>query len=137
MTSKPLTIGRLARAAGVNVETVRYYQRVGLVSEPPKPSEGFRRYPPETVGRLQFIKRAQRLGFTLQEIADLLEFGEGQCRDMRTRAEIKRDQIIDQIHDLEALKATLDDLIRRCHAGQNKPHCPMVQTLAGQDPKKA
>ncbi len=137
MTSKPLTIGHLARAAGVNVETVRYYQRVGLVSEPPKPSEGFRRYPPETVGRLQFIKRAQRLGFTLKEIADLLEFGDGQCRDISARAEIKRDQVIDQIRDLEALKATLDDLIRRCHAGQSKPYCPMVKTLAGQDPKKA
>lgn len=126
----PLTIGRVARSAGVNVETVRYYQRVGLIAEPPKPRQGYRLYRPESVDRITFIKRAQRLGFSLVEIGELLELRDGHCADVRARAEEKRAQIIGQIQDLEALRETLDTLISACRAGREDAHCPIVETLA-------
>ena len=123
------TIGRLAKAAGVNVETIRYYQRIGLIEEPAKPSQGFRKYPHEALEHIKFIKRAQKLGFSLQEITDLLEFGEGNCRDVRIRAEQKRDKIEKQIRDLQALQGTLDQLIHSCQSGNEKQKCPIVETL--------
>jgi MerR family mercuric resistance operon transcriptional regulator len=130
MQPDTLTIGRLARAAGVNVETVRYYQRLGLVDEPVKPETGFRHYPTDTLDRIVFIKRAQQLGFRLEEIRELLELGDGQCADVRSRAEEKRSQIEAQIRDLQAMGATLDELIAACRAGRGDAHCPIVQTLA-------
>ena len=131
MSRDKLTIGHLARAAGVNVETVRYYQRVALIEEPPKPLEGYRHYPPDTVDRLTFIKRAQQLGFRLKEIAELLELGDGHCTDVRARAEEKRTHIDQQIKDLINLRETLDSLITACQSGNSPVHCPIVQTLSG------
>lgn len=125
-----LTIGRLARKAGVNVETVRYYQRIGLVDEPGKPAEGFRSYAPETVDRITFIKRAQVLGFSLDEVRELLEIGDGHCADVRARAEEKRERVAARIGELEALKKTLDTLIDACLAGRDDAHCPIVESLA-------
>jgi MerR family mercuric resistance operon transcriptional regulator len=130
MTPQTCTIGRLARAAGVNVETVRYYQRVGLVEEPPKPVDGYRRYPAATADRIVFIKRAQQLGFTLREIRELLELGDGRCTDVRRRAEEKRAQVNAQIKDLRALRKSLDGLIEACLAGREDAHCAIVETLA-------
>jgi len=127
--SQDLTIGRLAEAAGVNVETIRYYQRIGLIEEPKKPQQGFRKYSDEALGQLQFIKRAQQLGFSLQEIAELLELGDGHCRDVRIRAEKKRDKIEKQIKDLQALQSTLNQLIQACHSGKGRKKCPIVETL--------
>jgi len=127
------TIGRLAAAAGVNVETIRYYQRIGLISEPKKPTQGFRKYHNETLEQIKFIKRAQQLGFSLQEIDDLLELGDGHCRDVRIRAEQKRDKIEKQIRDLQNLKNTLTQLIHACHSGKGKQKCPIVETLLAQD----
>jgi len=128
---KTLTIGRLARAAGVNIETVRYYQRVALIQEPPRPLEGYRQYPADTVDRLKFIKRAQQLGFSLKEIAELLELGNGHCMDVRARAEKKRAHIDQQINDLKKLRKTLDNLIKACQTDNDKAHCPIVETLSG------
>lgn len=130
-SKKMLTIGHLARAAGVNVETVRYYQRVALIQEPPKPREGYRYYPAETVDRLKFIKRAQQLGFSLKEITELLELGDGHCADVRVRAEEKRAHIDQQIKDLKNLRKTLDTLIKTCQTDNDTVHCPIVETLAG------
>ena len=127
-----LTIGALARAANVNVETIRYYQRVGLIKEPRKPPSGYRHYPDESVARIRFIKRAQQLGFSLQEIAQLLQLGDGRCADVRQRAEEKREQIDKQIQDLTKLRTTLDSLIQACQKGKDEQPCPIVQTLAGQ-----
>ena len=127
--SSDLTIGRMAKAAGVNVETVRYYQRIGLINEPRKPPQGFRTYSNETLEQIQFIKRAQQLGFSLEEIADLLELGEGHCQDVRLRAEQKRDKIEKQIQDLQALQKTLNRLIQSCQSGNNGEKCPIVETL--------
>ena len=130
MQTATLTIGRLARAAGVNVETVRYYQRLGLVDEPPKPESGFRHYSADALDRIVFIKRAQQLGFRLEEIRELLELGDGRCADVRAKAEQKRRQIEAQIRDLRAMGATLDELIAACRAGRRDTHCPIVETLA-------
>jgi len=125
----PYTIGALARAAGVHVETVRYYQRVGLIAEPPRPPGGVRHYAPEIVERIRFIKRAQRLGFTLHEIAELLDLGDGRCADVRRRAEARRDQITVQIGDLQAMRDALEGLIRACRTDRRR-HCPIVQSLS-------
>lgn len=129
MTTTPLTIGRLARRAGVNVETVRYYQRVGLIREPERPVVGYRVYPSETVDRLRFIRRAQTLGFSLREIAELLELGDGRCADVRSRAEQKLATIEQQISDLNALRDTLSRLVATCGPG-SQPHCPIIESLA-------
>ncbi len=129
-----LTIGRLARRAGVNVETVRYYQRVGLIDEPPKPISGYRVYPEASVDRIRFIKRAQRLGFSLKEIGELLSIGDGHCDDVRERAEDKVAQIDAQIRDLQALRKTLASLIDKCRTSTDKAHCPIVGTLVENPP---
>ena len=128
--TQSLTIGHLARKSGVNIETVRYYQRLGIIEEPVKPARGYRIYPPETVDRILFIRRAKELGFSLGEIAELLELGESHCEDIRHRAEEKRSYIDQQIKDLENLRATLDQLIKTCQSGSDKAHCPIVETLA-------
>ncbi len=129
MPGSPLTIGRLAREAGVHVETVRYYQRVGLIDEPPRPPDGYRIYPVETVDRIRFIKRAQSLGFRLQEITELLELGDGHCADVRSRAEQKLATIERQIADLAALRDTLSRLVQAC-GEDSQPECPIIESLA-------
>ena len=131
MKNKPLTIGNLAKAAEVNIETVRYYQRIGIIDEPPKPADGYRIYPTETVDRIRFIKRAQQLGFSLKEIAELLELGDGHCDDVRLRAEEKQAHIDAQIKDLRMLRGTLDKLIKACQSDSDTAHCPIVDTLTG------
>ena len=85
MPPMDFTIGRLAREAGVNIETIRYYQRRGLLPQPGRPLQGFRRYGDEALARLRFIKRAQQLGFTLREIKELLAIGKGSCAPPRRR----------------------------------------------------
>ena len=127
--SSRLTIGKLAKAADINVETVRYYQRTGLLEEPAKPAQGYRIYPEETLHRIHFIKRAQRLGFTLKEIEELLELGSEHCTDIRAKAEEKRDLIQQQIKDLQALQNTLNNLIESCCQGSEN-NCPIVESLS-------
>lgn len=124
-----LTIGRLAKRVDVNVETIRYYQRIGLIEEPVTPLYGYRKYPQQTAEQITFIKRAQQLGFSLKEIAELLKIGDGHCDDVRARAETKRNKIEKQIQDLLALRKTLDQLICECNSGKNGAHCPIVETL--------
>jgi MerR family mercuric resistance operon transcriptional regulator len=124
-----LTIGRLARAAGVNLETIRYYQRRGLLATPPRPQGGVRRYPPEALARLRFIKRAQQLGFTLREVRELLVLGSGRCTDTRRIAEVQLEQIEARLHDLQRMRRSLRKLITACRAGQDTA-CPIVETLS-------
>lgn len=134
MPPKILTIGFLAKAADVNVETIRYYQRIKLINEPEKPLSGFRSYPTETLKRIKFIKRAQQLGFSLKEVAELLELGGSesidQCADVRQRAELKVDNIDQQIKDLQNLRSTLTQLIESCKNGDGSHHCAIVETLS-------
>lgn len=132
MNKNKLTIGFLAKAADVNIETIRYYQRIGLITEPDKPLQGYRIYPSATLTRLKFIKRAQQLGFSLAEINELLELGEGSCADVRERAEEKRTQIDKQINDLKNLRNTLSGLISTCQNGADNSHCAIVETLTAE-----
>ncbi len=129
MPHTPLTIGRLAKAAEVNVETIRYYQRVGLVVEPVKPLAGFRVYPDEAINRIRFIKRAQKLGFSLQDIAHLLALGNDHCDDVREQAEAKLAQIEAQIKDLQSMRKTLKKLITECNTDNESGRCPIVQSF--------
>ena len=97
LPASDLTIGELARAAGVNVETVRYYQRRGLLKEPPRPIAGYRRYAASEVGRLRFVKRAQMLGFTLGEIADLMRLADESAREQARELAARK---LSLIHDV-------------------------------------
>lgn len=127
---QPATIGVVARKAGVNVETIRYYQRIGLVREPARPSGGVRRYPPETVERIRFVKRAQELGFTLAEVADLLRLNDGMhCRDTRALAAKKLALVEARVRDLGAVRRTLRQLIAECDAGNARESCPIIDSL--------
>lgn len=126
----PLTIGRLAKQASVNIETIRYYQRLHLITEPPKPITGYRVYPKETIAQIQFIKRAQQIGFTLKEIGELLILESSHCDDVRHLAEDKKNQINEKITDLLAIKSVLDEMITDCKANNDKLHCTMIAALS-------
>lgn len=125
-----LTIGKVARAAGVNVETVRYYERVSLLRQPPKPPGGVRRYADNAVARIRFIKRAQELGFSLAEIKRLLALQEAQsCGAARALAAEKLALVEARVIDLELMRGVLKELIGRCDARRGKVSCPIIQTL--------
>jgi len=128
-----LTIGALAKCAEVNVETVRYYQRIGLLLEPPKPLQGYRRYPLQIVSRIHFIKRAQELGFSLKEIAELLELNDGSCRTARHIAEQKCVLIAARLEDLKRMHLTLTTMIDACHQSEAQgASCALIDTLTDQ-----
>jgi len=129
--SKELTIGRVAKLARVNVETIRYYQRRGLIAEPDKPHMGYRRYPMEMVKRLRFIKRAQALGFSLEEVSGLLGLEEAcACAETRALAAHKVDLIDHKLADLAAMRTALADLVHQCDAGEPAEGCPIIQVLS-------
>jgi MerR family mercuric resistance operon transcriptional regulator len=129
MTGAKLTIGHIAQAAGVHVETVRYYQRRGLVSLPPKRLRGFRYYAPETASRVRFIKRAQALGMSLKEVQRLLRLdAKGACKETRSLAVAKLALIEQKLLDLAKLRDVLRGLVAAC----DKPHgeaCPIIEQL--------
>ena len=126
-----LTIGKLAETAGVNVETIRYYQRRGLLDEPDKPQSGYRRYPADTPKRLRFIKRAQALGFTLTEVGGLLTLDESHaCAETRGLATRKLALMEQKIADLTAMRKVLRSLLQQCDAGDDNAACPIIDVLA-------
>ena len=126
-----LTIGRLATAAGVNVETVRYYQRRRLMTEPDRPMNGQRRYGIDAVKRVRFIKRAQGLGLTLDEIGSLLDLDESRaCAETRELAAHKLEVIESKLADLKAMRKALTALLRECDMGTAKGTCPIIHALA-------
>lgn len=129
-TAPGMTVGSVARRAGVNLQTVRYYQRRGLIEQPAKPDSGYRRYDKSAVDRIRFIKRAQELGFSLAEISALLELGDGHCDDVRQVAEGQRALVARRIADLSAMQGTLDALIYRCRHERHPGHCPLIETLS-------
>lgn len=125
-----LTIGRVAKLAGVNVETIRYYQRRGLLAEPDKPHMGYRRYPADSVKHIRFIKRAQALGFTLEEIAELLQLEEARaCAETRTLAAHKMRLIDQKLTGLAAMRKALAGLVQQCDRKQPVEGCPIIQVL--------
>jgi MerR family transcriptional regulator, mercuric resistance operon regulatory protein len=126
-----LTIGGVAQAAGVNIETIRYYQRRGLLDEPQKPLGGYRHYAADTVKRVRFIRRAQQLGFTLDEAKALLRLEDGQsCRDTRLLAERKLALIEGRIDDLARMRRLLTSLVTQCAQGKRPRSCPIIATLS-------
>jgi len=125
-----LTIGAFAKAAGVNVETIRFYQRKGLLPEPDKPLGGIRRYDPAVLARLRFIKTAQRLGFSLEEVGDLLKLDDGSsCREAREQAERKLADVRGKIAELARIEGVLADLVERCCVARGKVRCPLIAEL--------
>ncbi len=125
-----MTIGTLARAAGVNVETVRFYQRKGLMPEPDRPQGGIRHYGAAELGRVRFIKSAQRLGFSLDEVADLLSLDDGtQCEQARERGRKKLDDVRARIADLQRIEVALSDLVQRCASKRGRVRCPLIDAL--------
>jgi MerR family transcriptional regulator, mercuric resistance operon regulatory protein len=125
-----MTIGDLAKAAGVNVETIRFYQRKGLMPEPVRPPGGIRRYADAHRSRLHFIKSAQRLGFSLDEIADLLQLEDGSgCVQARTKAQVKLADVKNRLESLRLIEGALEELIRLCGASRGNVRCPLIATL--------
>jgi MerR family mercuric resistance operon transcriptional regulator len=125
-----LTIGGLAKAAGVNVETVRYYQRRGLLPEPERTVGGIRRYGRVEVARLNFIKTGKRLGFSLDEIAGLLRLEEGtHCQEASILAEHRLRDVREKIASLQCIERTLADLVQACHAREGSITCPLIASL--------
>lgn len=125
-----LTIGKVATAAGVNVETIRFYQRRGLLSEPPKTDGGFRYYERSTISRVRFVKRAQALGFSLDEIAGLLDLQESSACEPTHAAAIHKLSLVDErITDLKRIRARLKTLIQQCETGTSASGCPIIESL--------
>ncbi len=128
--ANPLTIGGLARAANVHVETIRYYQRRGLLPEPQRPSGGIRRYGSADIDRLTFVKTAQKLGFSLDEISDLLRLEDGtHCQEASALAEHKLRDVREKIDRLEKIEKVLGEMVSRCHAQEGNINCPLIESL--------
>ena len=129
------TISGVAQAAGVNVETIRFYQRRGLLVEPAKPLGGIRRYDDAEVARVLFIKAAQRIGFTLDEIAQLLQLDDGtRCAEARAIAEHKLADVRQRLSDLQRIEAALAQLVDRCASRRGTVSCPLIDALQPDDP---
>jgi MerR family mercuric resistance operon transcriptional regulator len=132
-----LTIGNLAKQADVSIETIRYYQRIGLLKEPDKPDSGYRQYTNDAIARIRFIKRAQQVGFTLKEIAELLSLDGSHCADVRKIAEQKYQQIDEQIKDLMALRNVLDALVKGCQSNPSIEYCSLINALSNETDSKS
>lgn len=125
-----LTIGAFAQSAGVNVETIRFYQRKGLLSEPDKPLGSIRRYSGADVARVRFVKSAQQLGFSLDEVAELLRLQDGtQCSEARTLAEHKLMSVRQKLTALTRIELALTSLIQQCCTTTGKVTCPLISSL--------
>lgn len=135
-----VTIGTAARAAGVSVETIRFYERRGLVAQPRKPEEGYREYSPETVSRIRFIRRAQEIGFSLREIDELLALRadpDADCSDVREKARIKLEAVNHKIAGLERVRAALNEVIAACPGRGALRACSILEALDPAPPQPA
>ncbi|MBL1293082.1 MAG: MerR family transcriptional regulator [Thiotrichales bacterium] len=130
MSDKKLTISVVAKNAGTGIETLRYYQRIGLIEEPRKPNSGYRVYPKETISRLKFIQRAKELGFSLSEISTLLVLGDGRCVETKEIASHKLTIIKNKISDLQAIESTLEELINSCERNPSHQGCPIITAIS-------
>jgi MerR family transcriptional regulator, copper efflux regulator len=131
-----LTIGQVAKRAGVGVETIRYYEREGLLEEPARRDSGYRQYGHGVIGRLRFIKSAQGLGFTLKEIKDLLRLHadpDAKRADVKRRAEEKVVAVEAKIADLQRIRHALCDLVAACDGDGPLDGCPIIRALTDRD----
>lgn len=132
MDRETLRTGQVAARAGVNVQTLRYYERRGLLEEPARRPSGYREYPPDAVQLIRFIKRAQELGFTLGEVEDLLRLrGDrtASCSDVRAAAQAKIDDVDRKIRSLRAMKRALGVLVGSCRSDASIRECPILEAL--------
>lgn len=129
-----LLTGEVAKQAGVNLETIRYYEQKGLLPKPPRSEAGYRCYPPDAVRRVQFVKRAQELGFSLEEIKELLGFRvrpNATCADIRRRAVAKMSAVDGKIRDLQSIRQALERLAGACPGKGPVSDCPILDSLDG------
>ncbi|GLQ94013.1 heavy metal-responsive transcriptional regulator [Dyella acidisoli] len=133
-----LTIGTVAKRAGVPIDTIRYYEREGLLPEPLRRASGYRSYNETAVSRLRFIRRAKELGFTLEEIRDLLALSSdrrGGVKAVRKRAEQRLASIETRIAELMRIRKGLQQLIQACPGHGDPEHCPILRALADEEPQ--
>jgi MerR family copper efflux transcriptional regulator len=129
---KTLSIGQVASLSGVGVETVRFYEREGLLEEPPRRASGYRQYSEEVVKHIRFIKRSQQLGFSLKEIAELLTLrvdGQTDCSQVKERAAAKLAEVERKIVELQRMRAALLHVASLCTGEGPRSHCPMLDAL--------
>ena len=124
-----LTIGALAKLAKVNVETIRYYQRIGMIDQPEKPISGYRRYDASLIKTIEFIKLVQQLGFSLDEINEIFKLHNGPSIDIKTMAENKRDKVEAQIASLSALLNELNKMIEYYDVVKGSTECAIIDLL--------
>lgn len=125
-----LTIGAFAKAAGVNVETIRFYQLKGLLPQPERPYGSIRRYGQADVARVKFVKSAQRLGFSLDEVGQLLKLEDGtHCSEAAQLASLRLADVRARLVDLERMEAVLSKLIGECNAHHGNVSCPLIAAL--------
>ncbi|KAA3611878.1 MAG: MerR family transcriptional regulator [Planctomycetota bacterium] len=127
-----MTSGQLAARVGVNVETLRYYERSGILPSPPRTRTNRRQFEPETVERLLFFKRAQRLGFSLAEIRELLSLStdsEADCAEVRAQASTKLEEVEGRIRDLEAIRRVLKAMVDDCPGSGPTSNCTILAAL--------
>ena len=128
-----LTIGQVARRAGVGIETIRFYERAGLIADPPRRASGYRAYPPEVVARIDFIRRAKELGFTLKEVGELLELKvhpRRSCATVKKNAEAKIADIDQKVSLLRKMRRSLLALTKACDARTPTDECPILESLS-------
>ncbi|MGH6863837.1 MAG: MerR family transcriptional regulator [Methylocella sp.] len=133
---RPLTIARLAKASGVHLETVRYYERIGLMPKPSRTASNYRSFGPEHVERLSFVRRAREIGFSIGEIKELLvlaETGRAPCAEVQTLTAVRLDEIRAKIADLRKLESILAGALERCLM-EPAPACPVLDMLASPRP---
>ena len=129
--SEQITIGRLSKRTDCNIETIRYYERIGILPEPPRTSGGHRIYEAEHLKRLIFIRRGRELGFTLEEIRELLglvDGGDYTCEEVKGITIIHLDDVQQKIKDLRRLERTLKEMVSQCEGGV-VPDCPIIDAL--------
>ena len=131
-SEQTLTTGEVAEQAGVNIQSVRYYERRGLLPEPPRTAAGYRQFDGEDVARIHFIKRAQELGFALREIEELLSLRadpEVDKGEVKRRAAAKIEEVKGKIRDLQRIECTLEELVAACSGEGSTRECPILQAL--------
>jgi MerR family transcriptional regulator, copper efflux regulator len=129
-----LRISQLAEQAGVGIDTVRYYERAGLLPEPPRRPSGYREYPPQSLQRLRFIRRAKALGFSLDEIAGLLELSDqrSDVEAVKRLAQQRLDEVEAKLRELKRIRDGLRGLVKACPGHGATEHCPILQALSGE-----
>ncbi len=129
MRDSSFTIGMVAKLLDINVETIRYYQRIGLVEEPSKAGNRVRHYGEEIVNRLFFIRRAKNLGFTLSEIGDMLRFGHSGCNKVRNLVALKLNEVCQDITRLQDVRSKLAELVEICDGTPAGGKCRIMDKL--------